>query len=104
MAMNLWSKNTKSSSGTSDLIGGESNVRNATPNHATVAVDSPPQDNQAEVTQNWLAQMAEVQEGWKKWCMWSFVWGHALHGTLSGKTSKRSNGRESTYMKAAEHR
>ena len=65
MAMNLRSKNTKSLSGTSDVTGGESNVRNATPNTATVA-DSPPQDNQAEVTQNQLAQMAEVQEGWRK--------------------------------------
>ena len=63
MAMNLWSKNTKSSSGTSDVIGGESNVANATPNPAT---DSPPHDNQAEVTQNRLAQIAEVQEGWRK--------------------------------------
>ena len=50
MAMNLQSKNTKSSSGTSDVTGGESNVRNATPNPATFATDSPPQDNQAEVT------------------------------------------------------
>ena len=66
MAMNLRSKNTKSLSGTSDVTGGESNVRNVTPNTATVAVDSPPQDNQADVTQNRLAQMAEVQEGWRK--------------------------------------
>ena len=66
MAMNLRSKNTNSSSGTSDVKGGESNVRNATPNPATVAADSPPQDNQAEVTQNRLAQIAEVQEGWRK--------------------------------------
>ena len=66
MAMNLRSKNTKSLSGTSDVTGGESNVRNVTPNTATVAADSPPQDNQADVTQNWLAQMAEVQEGWRK--------------------------------------
>ena len=66
MAMNLWSKNTKSSSGTSDVTGGESNVRNATPNPATVVTDSPPHDNQAEVTQNRLAQIAEVQEGWRK--------------------------------------
>ena len=66
MAMNLRSKNTKSSSGTSDMTGGASNVRNATPNTATVAADSPPQDNQGDVTQNWLAQMAEVQEGWRK--------------------------------------
>ena len=66
MAMNLWSKNTKSSSGTSDMRGGESNVINATPNTATVAADSPPQDNQDELTQNRLAQMAEVQEGWRK--------------------------------------
>ena len=63
MAMNLWSKNTKSLSGTSDMTGGESNVTNATPNPAT---DSPPQDNPAEVTQNRLAQIAEVQEGWRK--------------------------------------
>ena len=66
MAMNLRSKNTKNSSGTSDVTGGESNVTNATPNPATVAADSPPQDNQAEVTQNRLAQIAEVQEGWRK--------------------------------------
>ena len=66
MAMNLRSKNTKSSSGTSDVTGGESNVINATPNSPTVAADSPPQDNQAEVTQNWLAQIAQVQEGWRK--------------------------------------
>ena len=66
MAMNLQSKNTKSSSGTSDVRGGESNVINSTPNTATVAADSPPQDNQADVTQNRLAQMAEVQEGWRK--------------------------------------
>ena len=32
------------------------------------------------------------------------VWGHALHGSLSERTSKRLNGHESTYMKAAEHR
>ena len=66
MAMNLRSKNTKSSSGTSDVTGGESNVINATPNPATVAADSHPQDNQDDLTQNWLAQMAEVQEGWRK--------------------------------------
>ena len=66
MAMNLWSKNTKSLSGTSDVTGGESNVTNATPNPATVVTDSPPQDNQSEVTQNWLAKIAEVQEGWRK--------------------------------------
>ena len=66
MAMNLRSKNTKSLSGTSDVRGGESNVINPTPNTATVAADSPPQDNQDELTQNWLAQMAEVQEGWRK--------------------------------------
>ena len=66
MSMNLRSKNTKSSSGTSDVTGGECNVRNATPNPATVAADSPPQDNQAQVTQNRLAQIAEVQEGWRK--------------------------------------
>ena len=52
MAMNLRSKNTKSLSGTSDVTGGESNVRNATPNTASVAADSPPQDNQADITQN----------------------------------------------------
>ena len=66
MAMNLRSKNTKSSSGTSDVRGGESNVINVTPNPATVAADSPPQDNQDELTQNRLAQMAEVQEGWRQ--------------------------------------
>ena len=66
MAMNLRSKNTKSSSGTSDVTGGESNVRNATRNPATVAADSPPQDNQAEVTQNRLVQIGEVQERWRK--------------------------------------
>ena len=66
MAMNLRSKNTKISSGTSDVTGGESNVINATPNPPTVAADSPPQDNQAEVTQNRLAQIAQVQEGWRK--------------------------------------
>ena len=66
MAMNLQSKNTKSSSGTSDMTGGESNVTNATPNPATVVADSPPQDNQSEVTQNRLAKIAEVQEGWRK--------------------------------------
>ena len=66
MAMNLRSKNTKSSSGTSDMTGGESNVTNATPNPATVVTDSPPQDNQSEVTQNRLAKIAEVQEGWRK--------------------------------------
>ena len=105
MAMNLRSKNTKSSSGTLHVTGGESNVRNATPNPATVAADSPPQDNQAEVTQNRLAQMAEVQEGWRKMVYAEFRTGaRMLHGTLSGKTSKRSNGHESTYMKAAEHR
>ena len=66
MAMNLWSKNTKSSSGTSDVTGGESNVRNVTPNPVSVVTHSPPQDNQPEVTQNRLAQIAEVQEGWRK--------------------------------------
>ena len=66
MAMNLQSKNTKSSSGTSDVTGGESNVRNATPNTATVAADSLPQDNECDITQNRLLQMAEVQEGWRK--------------------------------------
>ena len=66
MAMNLRSKNTKSSSGTSDVTGGESNVTNATPNPATVVTDSPPQDNQSEVTQNRLVKIAEVQEGWRK--------------------------------------
>ena len=66
MAMNLRSKNTKSSLGTSDVTGGESNVTNATPNPATVVTDSPPRDNQSEVTQNWLAKIAEVQEGWRK--------------------------------------
>ena len=86
------------------MTGGESNVRNATPNTATVAADSPPQDKQAEVTQNRLAQMAEVQEGWRKMVYAEFRTGHAFHGTLSGKSSKTSNGRESTYMKAAEHR
>ena len=55
MAMNLRSKNTKSSSGTSDVTRGESNVINATPNPPTVAADCPPQDNQAEKIQNWLA-------------------------------------------------
>ena len=39
---------------------------NSTPNPPTVAADSPPQDNQAEVTQNWLAQIAQVQEEWRK--------------------------------------
>ena len=104
MAMNLWSKNTKSSSGTSDVRGGESNVINATPNPATVAADSPPQDNQDELTQNRLVQMAEAQEGWRQMVYAEFCTGHALHGTLSGKTSKTSNGHESTCMKAAEHR
>ena len=66
MAMNLRSKNTKSLSGTSDMTGGESNVSYATPNTATVAADSPPQDNEPDVTQNRLVQMAEVQEGWRK--------------------------------------
>ena len=66
MAMNLRSKNTKSLSGTSDVTRGESNVINATPNPPTVAADSPPQDNQAEVTQNRLAQIAQVQDGWRK--------------------------------------
>ena len=66
MAMNLWSKNTKSLSGTSDVTCGESNVSNATQNTATVAADSPPQDNEPDVTQNRLAQMAKVQEGWRK--------------------------------------
>ena len=66
MAMKLRSKNTKSSSGTSDVTGGESNVTNATPNPATVVTDSSPQDNQSEVTQNRLAKIAEVQEGWRK--------------------------------------
>ena len=105
MAMNLRSKNTKSLSGTSDVTGGESNVTNATPNPATVVTDSPPQDNQSEVTQNRLAKIAEVQEGWKKIVYVEFRTGACtLHGSLSGRTSKRSNGRESTYMKAAEHR
>ena len=85
MAMNLRSKNTKSLSGTSDVTGGESNVRNVTPNTATVAADSPPQDNQADVTQNRLAQMAEFKKNGEKWCMQSFVRGHTFHGTLSGK-------------------
>ena len=75
MAMNLWSKNTNSSSGTSDVKGGESNVRNVTPNPATVAADSPPQDNQAEVTQKRLAQIAEVQEGWRKMVYAEFCMG-----------------------------
>ena len=75
MAMNLQSKNTKSLSGTSDVTGGESNVKNATPNTATVAADSPPQDNQADVTQNQLAQMAEVQEGWRKMVYAEFCMG-----------------------------
>ena len=67
MAMNLQSKNTnKSLSGTSDVTGGESNVRNTTPNTATVGANSPAQDNQADITQNRLAQMAEVQDGWRK--------------------------------------
>ena len=66
MAMNLWSKNTKTSSGTSDVISGESNVTNATPNPETVVTDSPPHDNQSEVTDNRLAKIAEVQEGWRK--------------------------------------
>ena len=66
MAMNLRSKNTKSSSGTSDVTGGESNVTNATPNPAPVVTDSPPQDNQCEVTQSRLAKIADVQEGWRK--------------------------------------
>ena len=73
MAMNLQSKNTKSLSGTSNMTGGESNVTNATPNPATVVTDSPPQDNQSEVTQNQLAKIAEVQEDGEKWCMRSFV-------------------------------
>ena len=63
MAMNLRSKNTTSLSGTSDVTVGESNVTNTTPNTATVSADSPTQE---DVTQNWLAQMAEVQEGWRK--------------------------------------
>ena len=66
MAMNLQSKNTKSSSGTWDVRGCESNVINATPNTPTVVADSPPQDNQDELTQNRLVQMAGVQEGWRK--------------------------------------
>ena len=66
MAVNLRSKNTKSSLGTSDMTGGESNVTNATPNPATVVTDSPPQNNQSEVTQNQLTKIAEVQEGWRK--------------------------------------
>ena len=66
MAMNVRSKNTKSLSGTSDMTGGESNVTNVTPNPATVVTDSPPQDNQSEVTQNQLEKIAEVQEGWRK--------------------------------------
>ena len=75
MAMNLQSKNNKSSSGTSDVTGGESNVTNATPNPATVVTDSPPQDNQSEVTQNWLAKIAEVQEGWRKMVYAEFCMG-----------------------------
>ena len=87
MAMNLRSKNTKSSSGTSDVRGGESNVINVTPNPATVAADSPPQDNQDELTQNRLAQMAEVQEGWRKmvyaeFCMGARCWMGLFPGRL----------------------
>ena len=63
MAMNLRSKNTKSLSGTSDVTCGKSNVTNATPNTATVAADSPPQE---DVTRKRLAQMADFQEGWRK--------------------------------------
>ena len=89
MAMNLQSKNTKSSSGTSDVTGGESNVRNATPNPATVAADSPPQDNQAEVTQNWLVQIADVQEGWRKMVYAEFSYGgmHCM-GLFPGRLQK----------------
>ena len=97
MAMNLRSKNTKSSSGKSDMTGGESNVTNATPNPATVVTDSPPQDNQSEVTQNQLAKIAEVQEGWRKMVYAEFRTGaRAFHGSLSGRISRKSNGREST--------
>ena len=75
MAMNLWSKNTKTSSGTSDMTGGESNVTNATPNPETVVTDSPPQDNQSEVTDNQLVKIAEVQEGWRKMVYAEFCMG-----------------------------
>ena len=66
MAMNLWSKNTKSFSGTSVVTDGESNVTNATPNPATVVTDAPPQDNQSEGTQDRLVKIAEVQEDGEK--------------------------------------
>ena len=104
MAMNLRSKNTESSSGTSDVTGGESNVRNATPNPATVVADSPPQDNQAEVTQNRLAQIAEVQEGWRKMVYAEFHTGARIAWDSFREDFKRSNGHERTYMTAAEHR
>ena len=89
MAMNLQSKNTKSLSGTSDVRGGESNVINATPNTATVAADSPPQDNQDQLTQNRLAQMAEVQEGWRKngVCRVSYGGTHCM-GLFLGRLQK----------------
>ena len=91
MAMNLRSKNTKSSSGTSDVRGGESNVINATPNTATVAADSPPQDNQDELTQKRLAQMAEVQEGWRKMVYAEFRMGACVAmGLFPGRLQKDS--------------
>ena len=64
--MNLRSKNTKSSSGTQHETGGESNVTNTTLNRPTVVTPSTSRDNQSQISEDRLAKIEEVKDGWKK--------------------------------------
>ena len=66
MAMNLRSKSSKTSSGLSDAPGCVSNLTNATQSPESVVTGSQGEDNQSQVTDNWLAKLAQVQDGWRK--------------------------------------
>ena len=66
MAMNLRSKSSKTSSGTSDAPACVSNSTNGTQSPESVVTGSQGDDNQSQVTDNQLAKLAEVQDGWRK--------------------------------------
>ena len=66
MAMNLRSKSSKTSSGTSDAPACVSNSTNGTQSPESVVTGSQGDDNQSQVTENQLAKLAEVQDGWRK--------------------------------------
>ena len=66
MVMNLRSKSSKTSSGTSDTPGCVSNSTNGTQSTESVVTGSQGNDNQSQVMENRLAKLAELQDGWRK--------------------------------------